>query len=85
MNVSGITVFMLLLQIYLEYCIGGSVDGIMHELERPLNEPEIACVCSQMCAALEFIHSHSIIHRDLKAGNILLNAEGRAKLGINST
>ena len=70
------------LQIYLEYCVGGSVDGIMHELERPLSEAQIACVCSQVCAALEFIHSCYVIHRDLKAGNILLNAEGLAKLGL---
>jgi len=57
----------------------------MHELERPLSELEISCVCWQMCAALEFIHSHCIVHRDVKAGNILLNAEGIAKLGIPDT
>jgi len=69
---------------YLEYCVGGSVDGIMHELERPLSELEISCICRQMCAALEFIHSRAVIHRDIKAGNILLNAEGLAKLGMSS-
>jgi len=71
------------LQMYLEFCVGGSVDGIMHELERPLSELEISCVCWQVCAALEFIHSHGVIHRDIKAGNILLNAEGVAKLGTH--
>lgn len=55
----------------------------MHELERPLSELEISCICWQMCAALEFIHSRCVIHRDIKAGNILLNAEGVAKLGIS--
>ena len=69
------------LQLYLEYCVGGSVDGIMHELERSLSEAEIACICCQICAALEFIHSCCVVHRDVKAGNILLNAEGHAKLG----
>jgi len=72
-------------QIYLEYCVGGSVDGIMHELERPLSELQISCICHQICEALEFIHGRNVIHRDLKAGNILLNAEGLAKLGtLNS-
>ena len=61
--------------------MGGSVDGIMHELERPLNELQISCVCRQMCCALAFIHGRNVIHRDVKAGNILLNAEGVAKLG----
>ena len=54
----------------------------MHELERPLSEAEISCVCCQMCAALEFIHNRNVIHRDLKAGNILVDVEGHAKLGI---
>jgi len=55
----------------------------MHELERPLSEVEISCICCQMCTALEFIHSRNVIHRDMKAGNILVDAEGRAKLGIS--
>jgi STE20-like kinase len=69
------------LQIYLEYCVGGAVDAIMHELERPLSEVQISCVSRQLCNALEYIHARGIIHRDLKAGNILLTAEGVAKLG----
>jgi len=57
------------------------VDGIIHELERPLNESQISCVCYQTCSALAFIHGRNVIHRDVKAGNILINAEGFAKLG----
>lgn len=69
---------------YLEYCIGGAVDAIMHELERSLTELQICCVCQQLCSALEYIHGRGIIHRDLKAGNILLTADGVAKLGTVS-
>jgi len=61
------------------------VDGIMHELERALSESQIACICYQMCSALAFIHRRNVIHRDVKAGNILVNAEGIAKLGILCT
>jgi len=65
----------------LEYCFGGAVDAIMHELERPLSELQIGCVTRQLCGALDYVHMRGIIHRDLKAGNVLLTVDGVAKLG----
>jgi len=58
------------------------VDSIMLDLERPLKEPEICCICKQICEALEFLHRNLVIHRDLKAGNVLLSADGTVKLGL---
>ena len=52
------------------------------ELERPLTEPQIRVVCKQTLQALIFLHDNNIIHRDLKAGNILLTMEGDVKLGM---
>jgi len=34
----------------------------------------------QICAAVQYAHQHLIIHRDIKPGNILVNAEGVPKL-----
>lgn len=68
----------------LEYCAGGAVDNIMIELEKPLTEPQIAYITKYVCKALEFLHSRLVIHRDLKAGNILLAADATVKLGIFS-
>ena len=34
----------------------------------------------QVCAAVEFAHRHMVIHRDLKASNILVRADGIPKL-----
>jgi len=73
---------MVLFQMYIEFCGGGAVDSIMLDLERPLTEPEIRCICMQMCEALEFLHRNLVIHRDLKAGNVLLTADGTVKLGL---
>lgn len=51
------------------------------ELDRGLTEPQIKVVCRQMLEALDYLHSMKIIHRDLKAGNILLMLDGDIKLG----
>ena len=38
-------------------------------------------VCRQTLQALLYLHNNKIIHRDLKAGNILLSINGDVKLG----
>ncbi|KAG3265265.1 serine/threonine-protein kinase 10 [Ictidomys tridecemlineatus] len=68
------------LWIMIEFCPGGAVDAIMLELERGLTEPQIQVVCRQMLEALSFLHSKRIIHRDLKAGNVLMTLEGDIRL-----
>ncbi|XP_045782014.1 serine/threonine-protein kinase 10 isoform X2 [Maniola jurtina] len=64
----------------LEYCDGGALDSVMSELEKGLNESQIAYVCREMCRGLEFLHSRRVIHRDLKAGNVLATMLGGVKL-----
>ncbi|XP_076584501.1 STE20-like serine/threonine-protein kinase [Chaetodon auriga] len=68
------------LWILIEFCAGGAVDAVMLELERPLTEPQIRVVCKQTLLALVYLHDNNIIHRDLKAGNILLTLDGDVKL-----
>ncbi|XP_070839866.1 serine/threonine-protein kinase 10 [Chaetodon trifascialis] len=68
------------LWIMIEFCPGGAVDATMLELDRGLTEPQIKVVCRQMLEALVYLHSMKIIHRDLKAGNILLMLDGEIKL-----
>ncbi|KAJ1140694.1 hypothetical protein NDU88_007042 [Pleurodeles waltl] len=69
------------LWILIEFCAGGAVDAVMLELERPLTEPQIRVVCKQTLEALVYLHENKIIHRDLKAGNILFTIDGDVKLG----
>lgn len=52
------------------------------ELDKGLQEPQIRVICKQMLEALQYLHSMKIIHRDLKAGNILLTLDGDIKLGL---
>ncbi|XP_026059525.1 serine/threonine-protein kinase 10-like [Carassius auratus] len=68
------------LWILIEFCAGGAIDAVMLELERPLTEPQIRVVCKQTLDALQYLHDNKVIHRDLKAGNILLTLDGDVKL-----
>lgn len=68
------------LQIVMEYCGAGSVSDIMRLRKKTLTEDEIATIMSDTLKGLEYLHLRRKIHRDIKAGNILLNTEGHAKL-----
>jgi STE20-like kinase len=65
----------------IEFCEGGALDTIMIELDKPLTESQIRYICRETCQALQFLHTHRVIHRDIKAGNILLTMDGQVKLG----
>jgi len=69
--------------IIMEYCDGGSLQDIIDARENEevcLTEQQIAQIVAQVLQALEYLHSMKKIHRDIKAGNILLNSQGMAKL-----
>jgi serine/threonine kinase 3 len=64
----------------MEYCGAGSVSDIMRLRKKTLTEDEIATILCDTLKGLEYLHLRRKIHRDIKAGNILLNTEGHAKL-----
>lgn len=64
----------------IEFCGGGAVDSIMVDLEKALTEPQIRYLCREICRGLEFLHKCKVIHRDLKAGNVLLTLDGGVKI-----
>lgn len=63
----------------MEYCIGSAAD-IVEVHRRPLRECEIAAIVDQTVCGLAFLHNAQRIHRDVKAGNILLTDSGIVKL-----
>ncbi|XP_013167725.1 PREDICTED: serine/threonine-protein kinase TAO3-like isoform X1 [Papilio xuthus] len=67
----------------MEYCVGSASDIIEVSLQvhkRPLREEEIAAICEGVVCGLSYLHSLGRIHRDIKAGNILLTENGTVKL-----
>lgn len=63
----------------MEYCVGSASD-IIEVHKRPLREVEISAICDGVLRGLSYLHSLGRIHRDIKAGNILLTEQGVVKL-----
>lgn len=68
------------LWIVMEYCSAGSVLDCMSICNATLTEPQIGAVMYFTLKALSYIHKTKKIHRDIKAGNILVNESGICKL-----
>lgn len=66
------------LWIVMDYCAGGSVRTLL--LPGPLEEKFISVIARELLQALQFIHNNGVIHRDIKAANILISKEGRVQL-----
>ncbi|CEP11169.1 hypothetical protein [Parasitella parasitica] len=66
------------LWIIMDYAAGGSVRTIMKA--GILEERYIALITREILLALSYLHKNQIIHRDIKAANILLTAEGNVQL-----
>ena len=69
------------LWIVTELCEGGSLLDIMRSQDAGLTEPEIAAVLWQSLIGLQHLHGQHIVHRDIKAANLLLCRDGTLKLG----
>lgn len=63
-----------------EHLPGGTLAQVRAE-RGPLPPAEVARVLDDVLAALEALHAAGIVHRDLSPGNVLLAADGAAKVG----
>ncbi|MCC7355573.1 MAG: protein kinase [Anaerolineae bacterium] len=65
--------------IVMEYMDGGSLESLLSR-GRPLPLSRARQIAFQIGEALATAHDQGIIHRDIKASNILLNRRGEAKI-----
>ncbi|KIX01436.1 uncharacterized protein Z518_09162 [Rhinocladiella mackenziei CBS 650.93] len=63
-----------------EYCPGGSVKTLMRATNDRLSERYIVVVARELAKALKGLHEAGIMHRDVKAANVLIHQEGHLEL-----
>lgn len=66
--------------ILLEMCHSQSMNELLKR-RKTLTELETQCYVMQLIKALKYLHSHRIIHRDLKLGNLFLTDKMEVKVG----
>ncbi|KAK6866568.1 Serine/threonine-protein kinase KIC1 [Candida tropicalis] len=66
------------LWIIMDYCAGGSLRTLLKA--GVLEERYIAIVVRELLSTLNVVHKLGVIHRDLKAANILISKEGNVQL-----
>ena len=66
--------------ILLELCTNQTMNELLRRRKR-LTELEVQCYLVQVISALVYLHSHKVIHRDLKLGNFFLSDKMEIKIG----
>ena len=67
------------ISIFLEYIAGGSVGSCLRKHGK-FEESVVSSLTRQTLAGLAYLHREGILHRDLKADNILLDIDGTCKI-----
>ena len=61
----------------MEYVEGAALNDL---IERGISVPEAVEIVRQVLAGARYAHANGIVHRDLKPQNVLVDAEGRARV-----
>ena len=67
------------LYLVMEFLEGQTLERLMQEV-RPMPESDALRIVSQICDALEYLHQHDVVHRDLKPQNIMVCNDGSVRI-----
>uniref|UniRef100_A0A182SR81 Serine/threonine-protein kinase greatwall n=1 Tax=Anopheles maculatus TaxID=74869 RepID=A0A182SR81_9DIPT len=63
----------------MEYMVGGDLKSLL-AMYGFFDEPTARFYAAEICLALQYLHGHGIVHRDIKPDNMLVAASGHVKL-----
>ncbi|XP_037730885.1 serine/threonine-protein kinase greatwall isoform X1 [Drosophila subpulchrella] len=63
----------------MEYMVGGDLKSLL-AMFGYFDEPTSRFYVAEMVMALQYLHQHGIVHRDIKPDNMLLSSSGHVKL-----
>lgn len=66
------------LWIIMDHCAGGSLRTLLKPGR--IEEKYIGVIVRELLIALQYIHKQNVIHRDIKAANVLITNEGKVQL-----
>ena len=66
-----------------EYCARGNLKVFFDEIDESVMVPDIAIwgIIVDICAGLSHIHTHNLVHLDIKPQNIFITNDGTLKIG----
>ncbi|KAG5950475.1 hypothetical protein E4U53_004997 [Claviceps sorghi] len=67
------------LWVVMEFMEGGPLTDVIDN-NPSISEEQISTICNETCRGLHHLHAQSIIHRDIKSDNVLLDARGNVKI-----
>lgn len=64
----------------MELCEAGSVLSALEAVKHGLTEEQLSFVLRETLGGLDYIHTNKMLHRDMKAGNLLITSKGDVKI-----
>uniref|UniRef100_A0A3Q2ZA28 non-specific serine/threonine protein kinase n=1 Tax=Kryptolebias marmoratus TaxID=37003 RepID=A0A3Q2ZA28_KRYMA len=66
--------------VLMEFVGGGNLQQVIYDSPEPLEESRWFRYSADIAAGLRFLHSHGLVHLDIKPANVLLSSAGVCKI-----